>query len=201
MLNSEILFPTFIYYKDLPDSYKLNQYLFENIKSWYEQDKIGVERTNSGGWHSKTDMNHRPEYEPLIRELFLMLEECNKDQGITNNVVLGNMWANINPPMSYNRTHIHPNSLWSGVYYVTAPKNSGDLFVEDPRPGPNINLPNKEENIPKNLWRVISYTPKAGRLIMFPSWLPHGVNTNLNKEKGRKNLRISISFNFVIHNK
>ena len=54
---------------------------------------------------------------------------------------LGNMWANINYPGSYNKQHIHPNSQWSGVYYVKVPKNSGSLFLEDPRPGPNIILP------------------------------------------------------------
>jgi uncharacterized protein (TIGR02466 family) len=43
------------------------------------------------------------------------------------------MWANINPPGGMNRAHQHPNSLWSGVYYVKAPKNSGHLKVDDPR--------------------------------------------------------------------
>jgi len=47
--------------------------------------------------------------------------------------VLGNMWANINPPGGMNRAHQHPNSLWSGVYYVKAPQNSGQLKIEDPR--------------------------------------------------------------------
>jgi hypothetical protein len=32
---------------------------------------------------------------------------------------------------------------------------------------------------------------------MFPSWLPHGVDINMNTEKGEKNWRISVSFNFI----
>jgi uncharacterized protein (TIGR02466 family) len=36
------------------------------------------------------------------------------------------MWANINPPGGYNRAHTHPNSLWSGVYYV---KDSKKLWT------------------------------------------------------------------------
>ena len=43
------------------------------------------------------------------------------------------MWANINPPGGMNRAHQHPNSLWSGVYYIKAPKNSGHLKIDDPR--------------------------------------------------------------------
>ena len=35
-------------------------------------DDTGVKKTNVNGWHSQTDMNHRKEYEPLIRELFQM---------------------------------------------------------------------------------------------------------------------------------
>ena len=47
--------------------------------------------------------------------------------------VLGNMWANINPPGGMNRAHQHPNSLWSGVYYIKASKNCGNLKIDDPR--------------------------------------------------------------------
>jgi uncharacterized protein (TIGR02466 family) len=43
------------------------------------------------------------------------------------------MWANINPPGGFNRAHIHPNSLWSGVYYVKTPKNCGHLKVRRPK--------------------------------------------------------------------
>ena len=40
---------------------------------------------------------------------------------------MGNMWANINPPGGYNMPHIHPNSHFSGVYYIKAPKDSGNI--------------------------------------------------------------------------
>ena len=36
-----------------------------------------------------------------------------------------------------------------------------------------------------------------GRMIFFPSWLPHGVDINLNTDKGEKNWRISVSYNFI----
>ena len=52
----------------------------------------------------------KKEYKPLIDELFQMAYECNKDYGISGKLGLGNMWANINPTYSYNKTHTHPNS-------------------------------------------------------------------------------------------
>ena len=65
-LNREVLFPTPIYFKDLDNSKELNKYLFKNIKQWYKSDPKGEIKTNSGyGWHSKTDMNDKKEFEPL----------------------------------------------------------------------------------------------------------------------------------------
>jgi uncharacterized protein (TIGR02466 family) len=197
-LQREILFPTPLYYKDLNNSQQLNDYLFNHIKKWAETTKSEV-KTNSGtGWHSPTDMNNKEEYKPLIQELFKMAEECNQDYGVAPKLGLGNMWANINPPGGYNKTHTHPNSLWSGVYYVKVPDdNCGKFFVEDPRPGPNVYMPRRLENLPKQLWRVVGYTPKEGRLVFFPSWLPHGVDINQSKKEGEASWRISISFNFI----
>ena len=87
--------------------------------------------------------------------------------------------------------------MWSGVYYVKVPKNSGKLFLEDPRPGPNTYMPRRADNIPEALWRVCAYDAIEGRMIFFPSWLPHGVDLNMNTEKGEKNWRISVSYNFI----
>ena len=107
------------------------------------------------------------------------------------------MWANINYQSAYNKQHIHPNAQWSGVYYVKVPENSGRLFVEDPRPGPNIILPRRVKQLPRPLWRVVIYPAIEGQMIMFPAWVPHGVEVNESKEKGEKGWRVSVSFNFI----
>ena len=197
-MNREILFPTPVYFKDLPNAKELNKYLIKHIKEWKKECPQGEQKTNSGfGWHSPTDMNEKKQFQPLIQELFKMAEECNKDYGVQPKLGLGNMWANINPTYSYNKTHTHPNSLWSGVYYIKVPKDSGKLFIEDPRTASHIHMPRRLDNLPKQLWRVVAYEPKEGRLVFFPSWLPHGVDINMNKEKGEKSWRISVSFNFI----
>jgi len=196
-MNREILFPTPIYSKMVKDPKKLNKYLFPLIKAWSKKDK-GVEKTNAGGgWHSPVDMNFKDEYKPLTDELFAMQEEIYKDYGMEPKPGLGNMWANINYPEAYNKTHIHPNATWSGAYYVRVPKNSGSLFVEDPRPGANIILPRRLKGLPRALWRVVIYPPIEGQIIMFPAWVPHGVESNESKEKGEKSWRVSVSFNFI----
>ena len=179
----------------------MNKYLYPLIKAWSKKDKSEKKTNAGGGWHSPTDMNFKKEYQPLSDELFTMQEEIYKDYGMEPKPGLGNMWANINYPGSYNKQHIHPNSQWSGVYYIKVPKNSGSLFVEDPRPGPNVILPRRVEGLPRALWRVVIYPAIEGQMIMFPAWLSHGVQINESKEKGEKGWRVSISFNFIQVNK
>ena len=189
---TEYHFPTMIYIKDFPDSEKLNKYLEDHIMRWSQNDK-GVSKTNAGGWHSSTDMNQKEKYNPLTRELFNMQEEIYQKENLSRKPVLGNMWANINYPGNSNRPHLHPNSLFSGVYWIKTPMKSGNLMLYDPRPGIHTTMPNRKEGkLPSQLWREVHYEPIAGRCVMFPAWLWHEVRTNESNDT-----RISVSFNFL----
>jgi uncharacterized protein (TIGR02466 family) len=190
-MNRELYFATPIYVKDVGTP-EFNTQLEQNIINWSRQDK-GVQKTNVNGWHSPTDMHLKPEYKMLVDLLHQAQHFIYNDELLDNEPFLGNMWANINPPGGYNRAHTHPNSLWSGVYYVKAPINSGHLKVEDPKPCINISRPKRKQGqLPKHLWNEVHFEPIAGRLIMFPSWLNHCVDTNQSND-----IRISVSFNFL----
>jgi uncharacterized protein (TIGR02466 family) len=182
-------FPTIIYAED----FKLDtNQLAENIIQWSKEDP-GVAKTNRNAWHSTTDMQNRPEYKPLINELFKMVNQVFEEEFLTRGAALGNMWANINPPGGYNQPHVHPNAVFSGVYYVKAPPNSGRLVCQDPRPGIQTCMPDrKKEQVPKHLWRNVHIEPKENRAIMFNSWLWHSVEPNMSNET-----RISVSYNFI----
>ena len=189
----EYYFPTIIYIKDLPNANELNSYLEKHIVEWSNQDK-GVEKTNVNGWHSQTDMNHKKEYEPLIKELFQMQNEIIREEYLDIEPKLGNMWANINPPGGYNQMHLHPNSLFSGAYYIKASPNSGRLGLMDPRPGVQQLMPSRKKvQLPRELWRETYYDPVPGRIIMFPAWMWHKVESNKSNDT-----RISVSFNFIM---
>ena len=198
-MQRELLFPTPVYYKDLPNHAELNNYLFNHIKNWAATTPT-ESKTNSGtGWHSPTDMNEKEEYKPLVQELFKMAEECNNDYGVKPKLGLGNMWANINPPMAYNKTHTHPNSLWSGVYYIKTPVNCGHIWFTDPCGQRHIDLPimDPDKVKPIHYWREVHYEPIEGRIIMFPGWLTHEVAPNMSDLTGEKGWRVSVSFNFA----
>ena len=190
---TEYHFPTPIYIKQIPNARELNHHLEKNILQWQKEDPKGVSKTNVNGWHSKTDMNKKHEYDPLSKELFVMQEEIFEKEYLTQKPVLGNMWANINYPGGFNRPHLHPNALFSGVYWIKAPEKSGDLMLYEPRQGAQCTMPNRKEGkLPPELWREVHYTPRAGTIVMFPAWLWHEVRTNQSND-----IRISVSFNFL----
>tara|TARA_R110002167_G_scaffold199184_1_gene402383 strand:+ start:870 stop:1451 length:582 start_codon:yes stop_codon:yes gene_type:complete len=185
----EPFFPTIIYGHDTQLD---NNFLANEIVAWSKQNP-GVKKTNVNGWHSETNMHELPQFKPLVDELFKMQHQVFKEEWLDKEPVLGNMWANINYKGGYNRPHIHPNSLFSGVYYVHAQPNSGKLVCNDPRPGIQTNMPTRVKGQPpKHLWRECHIDPKPGRIIMFPAWLWHCVEPNESND-----IRISVSFNFI----
>ena len=189
-MKQELHFPTPIYSVDI-GNVDFNKYLEEHIIKWQEKEK-GMQRTNIKGWHSLDSMHKKEEYKPLVEDLYKAQKIIYEKENYNSEPHLGNMWANINYPGSSNLKHMHPNSLWSGVYYVKTPENCGDLIIEDPKSVGLMIMPNRKEPIPEYALREIRYKPAAGRLIMFPSYLNHCVDTNNSND-----IRISVSFNFL----
>ena len=190
-MHRELHFPTPIYIADIKHP-TLNQELERDIVAWSKQDK-GIVRTNVQGWHSTTNMHERPEFKKLVNMLYDCQKTVYEQEYYESEPVLGNMWANINPPGGSNRAHQHPNSLQSGVYWIKTPKNCGQLKIDDPRSVACMTRPRqKNTKKPDRLWRETHYEPIAGRCIMFPSWLMHCVDPNESND-----IRISVSFNFL----
>ena len=187
----ELHFPTPIYIADIKHP-TLNQELERDIIAWSKQDK-GIVRTNVQGWHSTTNMHELPQFKKLVEMLYECQRTVYQQEHYESEPFLGNMWANINPPGGMNRAHQHPNSLWSGVYYIKTPKNCGHLKIDDPRASAAMCRPRqKEGKKPSRLYRETHYEPIDGRCIMFPSWLMHCVDPNESND-----IRISVSFNFL----
>ena len=185
----EQFFPTTIYGHDIQLD---NNFLANEIVAWSKKNS-GVKKTNVNGWHSETNMHELPQFKPLVDELFKMQHQVFKEEWLDRQPRLGNMWANINYQGGYNKPHIHPNSLFSGVYYVHAQPNSGKLVCNDPRPGIQTVMPaRKPGQPPKHLWREVHLDTIEGRIIMFPAWLWHCVEENKSND-----IRISASFNFI----
>ena len=191
-MKRDLHFPTPIYIFDIKDK-SLNTQLEKDVINWMNKDK-GISRTNVKGWHSTTDMHTKPEYARLVKALYEAQNKIYQEENYESEPFLGNMWANVNPPGGYNRAHLHPNCIWSGVYYIKTPEKCGELKLKDPRTGAEMSSPKmkKSNTLPERLWREVTYIPVAGRCIMFPAWLIHCVEPNDSND-----IRISVSFNFL----
>ena len=164
----------------------------DSIKHWcYSTMKEDTGRviSNVGGWQS----NDYREFgqTPLTELVLFIVKESHhiaEDIGIPEgDRWVENLWININPKYSYNQVHVHPEARLSGVFYVTDPKNSGDIcFTRSDGYAMGTAAPLMTRYSSAE-W---CYAPKKNRLLIFPAWLQHHVKANLSDED-----RISISFN------
>ena len=102
-------------------------------------------------------------------------------------------WLNITKPGEYHHEHSHQNSIISGVFYVSTEEDDKISFSD-----PNMKLKEllkfelKEYNLfNSNAW---NFSSVSNELLLFPSWLNHGVKSN----KKATTDRISISFNTFV---
>ena len=201
-----LLFPTPIGEFRIPDAEPTNREL-KGLILEKEQAEPSQNRANAGGWHSRDDLLSWKS--PAIGTFHGWVMEATdhvigatlkmmKDAGMPTNVAKGRLrataWANVSRYGHYHRSHNHPASAWSGVYYVdpgTAPADhplSGLLELPDPRPYANM-APSPGEPFAQK----ILIKPQAGVMILFPSWCQHFVHPYFGAEA-----RISIAFNVVV---
>ncbi|PSB41710.1 TIGR02466 family protein [Chamaesiphon polymorphus] len=185
-------FPTPVWCFEVENQQQLNQTLLREVYNEYQVDREGEKWSNVLGWHSKNDLHKRDsfaEFTQIISKNVLEVATfLNWDlQYFSTNITT--CWAIVNGKLASNSVHNHPNSILSGVYYLKVPENSGGLFFSDPRPASQMLIPPIGEF---NLWTSpkVVYKPMVGTMLLFPSWLLHGVEMNMSEE-----VRISVSFN------
>jgi len=192
--------PTPIYDRVLEGWKDVNLELISIIMEKKEND-AGIQRSNIGGWHSDEQFFawKNPAVEQVRRwvkaafkEVTLLTTNGSGFSGQGN--LLG--WVNVSEMGDYNNVHIHPNCVWSGVYYVEVgtPSDkrpfSGQIYFLDPRSGSGYQI------APFNVFgNCKSIKPQNGQMLMFPSWLQHGV-----RPYDGEGERISIAFNILLPN-
>ena len=199
MDNPEVLkfFPSPVFKFRFEKFRTFNEELSNYIYKLYEEDSEGVDRSNRGGWHSKTfELNDKNsiqlkfalELQKYILKTFTNLGWRTENQ----NIRIREMWAIINKKNDFNVVHTHPNSLLSAAYYVKAPNNCGRFQIEDlnivKRHASPLIANQNELNM-----NVAGLEVTEGDLLIFPGYLPHKVARNETDDD-----RIVISFNVDI---
>lgn len=104
-----------------------------------------------------------------------------------------NSWINVSKPNGFQFSHTHEPSMVSGVYYHKTSGKDGNIIFKSPNP---YFTPYEFPNNGAECSRLAEYTPIAGRILLFPSWLSHFVDVNKTQEE-----RISLSFNLRLTQK
>jgi uncharacterized protein (TIGR02466 family) len=104
---------------------------------------------------------------------------------------LDSLWINVMRWDAVHTPHIHPHSVISGTYYVTVPPKSGAIRFEDPRLPMMMAAPPRKPNARPENRNFVDIQPKAAMLLLWESWLRHGVEAN-----NARGPRISVSFNY-----
>ena len=103
-------------------------------------------------------------------------------------------WGHRTKPGENLLLHAHPHVILVATYYAKVPKDSGDLLLVDPRGTINWDWVSDSKH-PRTLNGVVykRIEPTPGKLVIFPGYLAHMVDTNHSKED-----RVSVAAN--IHN-
>ena len=194
-IQCEDLFATKVYRRGL--SLDLDA-MTDFVRELQVADTEGVERSNvkaSGAWHSSELALHKePVFEPLAKAIIASMFAIGEKHGYSPDLpfVLTAMWANVLDTGGYNRWHTHPNSLWSGVFYLKVPEGAGALVFSDPRQQA-LSLQavvQDSKKVAREHSPVVDCEPHENMLVLFPGYLGHEVRPNLAAEQ-----RISLSFN------
>lgn len=185
-LKEGTIFPTSFYTANIFNEDQNEKY--KNFLLDLSKRTSGRIRSNCNGWQSDDFLWKEQIFKPLLDETL------NAAQIIANNLsskeipqmVIRTMWGNINPKGGFNFAHVHPSGWMSGIYYIQLPPKNNELIFQDPRSARMMDF--QRSSLIND--EYFSYYPKAGELLLFPSWLPHFVRPNTSDEN-----RISISFN------
>ena len=198
----KLLFPTPIFHRVWSETDEINRRLREIVLE-KEREEGGVKVSNAGNaWQSTPElMNWQyPEIEQLRAWIETgVLELIHVTNGLRENEFNAAVnlwaWANVTRRGGFNRSHSHPQSHWSGCYYVDVgisdpdAEDSGHFEFLDPRTGVEM------MHMPHNPFgSSILFQPEPGMMIIFPSWVRHAVLPFAGEGE-----RITIAFNMAFN--
>jgi len=205
-----------------------------------ERESEGIVVSNRGGYHSTPNLFARrrddaPELAHLERLVRGVVAETEGERRAEPPEVTTS-WVNVSRAGDSHGLHTHAGARWSGVYYVSVPEAACRGAEKDAEQGAEQGaeqamLPadaslsgrlvlrlcaggadaSREESAREGWCAWTAPAPRPGRLVLFPSWMLHGVmpfddtnrrgNTNEHEGSGdgdgeeARTLRIAIAFN------
>ena len=204
MADISSLFVTRLYRAKLSELGK-KKVNYDELKSSCEaiaqDDEAGQQWCDDNGYPGYTSyasLNDLPWRFPIFADLEKALDKhvaaFVKDLGFDlgdKKLKCGSFWINILPEGGMHASHIHPHSVISGTTYVSMPKGTSALKLEDPRLPMMMHAPLRTKKAGQELQSFVYVKPEVGEVLLWESWLRHEVPMNMAEEE-----RISVSFNY-----
>lgn len=167
--------------------------LIKEVKEQYPS----VTKYNVNGYQSPPVLHYLNELNFLHDFVCSISNKAAKDLNFVDcEIGLTSSWVNINDSKECIITEHTHNAIFSGVFFLNIPEDSGVFVIRNP--GINSMWEGSELVSEKNQYtsKFIKIEPKEGTIILFPSYLPHSVESNLHDGE-----RITISFDVVAYPK
>ena len=187
-LNLEEYFKCPIWFADEPKYVnQLNKASDKYIKESKKNIKKDINKRNKK-FGDKGDMGHvfhstsligDPKFKDLMEYVGATSHNLLGEMGfdLTNyQVFITEMWVQefAKQGGGHHTLHTHWNGHMSGFYFLKASEATSMPMFEDPRAGNVMNLlPEKDKTKVTHASTQISYKVKPGRMIFFPSYMPH----------------------------
>ena len=185
------IFSTPVWISALPDFEEHKEYFLNSVRNFKEKNPQGEQKSNITGYHSPSTLQKEEELVPLFEYVCNMAMDAINDLNfVESNIFITEAWVNFNDSRQcMNNEHVH-GDVFSGVFYLNAPPESGNFVISNPglnRVWDGCNLIKEKNQFTGEMMRI---EPEEGSIILFPSYVPHSVETNNHDDE-----RISISFN------
>jgi len=188
MNNFDTLFPTIIYKKDNPklvsESAKIlaKRICFEQGDYAFQSKCISTIKTNNNILEIPDFYRIKKAVEESIKEYCKYMKF-----DMTKTYQIKDSWLNYYQPGMYQETHMHHNSLISGVVYIVG-SGLADFYVSNPFYNQQPILPCYDHK--DHSFANYNYETFDGRILLFMS-------STLHATRPTNNEKISLSFNII----
>ena len=183
-----------LWQSEYPEFEEHKEIFLTTVKEYKEQNPTKeTPLSNIAGYQSPSTLQGVEELRPLFEYICQMGFKSIADLDFIDcDIALTEAWLNINDSRQcMNSEHVH-GDVFSGVFYLSAPDESGKLVIQNPainKMWKGCSLTSQKNQFTGESIRI---EPVEGNIILFPAYLPHSVETNNHDEE-----RISISFNLI----
>jgi uncharacterized protein (TIGR02466 family) len=181
-----------LWQSEYPEFEEHKKVFLKTIREYKEQNP-SIKHSNISGYQSPETLQNILELRPLFEYICQMGFAAAADLDFIDcDIAMTSAWLNINDNRQCMNIEQINNDVFSGIFYLQAPKESGKLVIRNTsinRMWQGCKLTSQKNQFTSEFIRI---DPIEGNIILFPSHLPYSVETNNHDEE-----LISISFNLI----